>query len=171
WFTNNTNDLIVTRVVGNDSSGNPIFSPRNVDHARTQGLTLDAHTAPLHGISADVALTDLYRAQDADTGMRLPNDPVFTVNLNLTFRSSGRSRFEDGGISLRAVGERSAVDHTQPLFAAAAAYDAFDAYARLRIAPRTLLAIRGYNLGNERYAEVPGYPMPGRTIAVEITTR
>jgi outer membrane receptor protein involved in Fe transport len=41
----------------------------------------------------------------------------------------------------------------------------------LRVTHHALLTLRGYNLGNERYAEVSGYPMPGRTFAVELTAR
>ncbi|MDP9025412.1 MAG: TonB-dependent receptor [Candidatus Eremiobacteraeota bacterium] len=171
WFTNRTTDLIVPQMVGTDGSGNPIFKPENVHHARLQGFTLDARTLPLHGITAALTITDLYRAQDVDAGSRLPNDPVFTVNFSLGVRGSAGSRFVDGGIVLRSVGARSSVNPLQPLFAQAAAYSNFDAYARFRIAPSALVALRGYNLGNERYAEVAGFPMPGRTFAAEISIR
>ena len=46
-----------------------------------------------------------------------------------------------------------------------------DAYARLRLAPRALLSLRVYNLGNERYEEIGGFPLPGRSLAVELSTR
>jgi outer membrane receptor protein involved in Fe transport len=51
------------------------------------------------------------------------------------------------------------------------AYSDLTAYASFRLAPKMLLTLRGYNLGNERYAEVSGYPMPGRTFAVELTAK
>lgn len=171
WFMNRTNDLIVVALTGYDANKNPIFHPENVDHAAIEGLTLRAATPPLHGVSTSLALTDLYRALDVDTGTRLANDPVFAIALTLDLAGSARARFHDGGIVVRATGARSAVDHTQPLFAQAAAYNTVDAFARFRVVRGALLAIRGYNLGNERYAEVSGYPMPGRGIALELSTQ
>ncbi|MEO9170295.1 MAG: TonB-dependent receptor [Candidatus Baltobacteraceae bacterium] len=171
WFTNTTNDLIVAQIVGTDSSGSPVFRPENVDRARMQGLTLDAHTLPLRGIVAGLTVTDLYCAQDVDARVRLPNDPVFAVNLDLVVNGAPRSILEDGGITVRAVGQRSALNFQAPLFAQAGPYSNADAFVRFRIAARTLLALRAYNVGNERYAEVTGYPMPGRAFAVEITTK
>ena len=39
-----------------------------------------------------------------------------------------------------------------------------DAYAGYRIATSLLIEVRGYNLGNDRYALYAGYPMPGRSV-------
>jgi outer membrane receptor protein involved in Fe transport len=50
-------------------------------------------------------------------------------------------------------------------------YTTIDGYVRLRLAPRALLSLRVYDLGNERYEEAAGYPMPGRTFVVELSTR
>ena len=36
---------------------------------------------------------------------------------------------------------------------------------------RLLVTLRGYNLGDERYAEIGGYAMPGRSFALELSTR
>jgi len=77
----------------------------------------------------------------------------------------------EAGIGERAVGARGFVDPTQPLFYQPVAYANLTAYASLRVAPHLLLTLRGYNLGNEQYAEVGGYPMPGRTFAIELTTK
>jgi outer membrane receptor protein involved in Fe transport len=46
-----------------------------------------------------------------------------------------------------------------------------DAYLRLRAAPRAIVSLHVFNLGNERYADVSGYPLPGRTFALELSTR
>ncbi len=164
WFDNDTRELIVADPANN-------YLPENVDHAHLEGMTFDAQTLPRHGISATVNATDLYLAQDLDTQTRLPNDPVFSVNLGLVYRGSARAWLSEAGISERAVGARGAVDPTQPLFYQPAAYSDLTAYTGFRLAPKMLLTIRGYNLGNERYAEVSGYPMPGRTFAVELTAK
>ena len=164
WFDNYTRELIVADPANN-------YLPENVDHAHIEGLTFDAKTLPRHGISATINATDLYLAQDLDAQTRLPNDPVFSVNLGLVYRGSARAWLNEAGISERAVGARGAVDPTQPLFYQPAAYSDLTAYTSFRLAPKMLLTVRGYNLGNERYAEVSGYPMPGRTFAVELTAK
>ena len=149
WFDNDTRELIVADPANN-------YLPENVDHAHIEGLTFDAQTLPRHGISATLNATDLYLAQDLDAQTRLPNDPVFSVNLGLVYRGSARAWLSEAGISERAVGARGAVDPTQPLFYQPAAYSDLTAYTGFRLAPKLLLTIRGYNLGNERYAEVSG---------------
>lgn len=170
WFDNYTRDLIVATVVG-ESGGYPIYAPQNVDHAHIEGFTVDAQTLPSHGISATLNATDLYLAENLDQQTRLPNDPVFTVNLGVIYRAGARAFLSEAGVIERAVGARGAVDPTQPLFAQPVAYSDSQAYVCLRVAPKMLLTLRGYNLGNERYAEVSGYPMPGRTFAVELTAK
>jgi vitamin B12 transporter len=164
WFDNSTRELIVA-----DPSNN--YLPENIDHAHIEGLTFETKTIPLHGISATLNATDLYLAQDLDAQTRLPNDPVFTVYVGLDYRAGARAFLSGAGISERAVGARGAVDPTQPLFYQPVPYSDLGAYASLRVAPKLLLTLRGYNLGNERYAEVGGYPMPGRTFAAELTAR
>lgn len=166
WFTNRTNDLIVA-----EPEAGGLYEPQNVHHALMQGFTLDAHTLPMNGITLGVTTTNLYHAQDLDGGTRLPNDPVFSVAFDLGVRGRSTGIFNDGGVTVRAVGARGFVDTTQPLFFQPVAYSTFDAFARFRVARGTLLSLRGYNLGNERYAEVAGYPMPGRTFAVELSTK
>ncbi len=46
-----------------------------------------------------------------------------------------------------------------------------DGYIGYRIAPTVVVALRGYNLGNDRYALYAGYPMPGRSFAIEVRSR
>jgi vitamin B12 transporter len=174
WFDNYTRDLIITTCVVNclpTSTATAVFLPENVAHAHIEGLTFDTKTVPLNGVSATLNATDLYLAQDLDEASRLPDDPVFAVNLGLVFHGGVQSLVNEAGISERVVGARGAVDPTQPLFFQPAAYSDLTAYASMRVGPRTLLKLRGYNLGNERYAEVSGFPMPGRTFAIELTGR
>ena len=168
WFTNQTDDLIVPVLV------NPTtftYKPKNIDRAALQGFTLDVRTRPLHGIFTEINAIDLYDAQDLVAGSRLPNDPVITFNLLLGILGNKHSAFKEAGVTVRSVGQNGTVDFTQPLYNQPAAYTNVGAYARFRLAQNAVLSLRGYNLGNERYAEVSGYPMPGRSFLVEIGTR
>jgi vitamin B12 transporter len=164
WFTNDSRNLII------DDPTND-YLPENVGHAHLSGFTLDAQTLPYHGVTTGLEITDLYEASNLDAGTRLPNDPVLSVGLRLGLRGRENSLFDDAGIAVRTVGASQPLDATQPYFANAIGYTTIDAFARLRVGKRALLALRGYNLGNERYAQVTGYPMPGRRLAIELSTR
>ena len=54
---------------------------------------------------------------------------------------------------------------TQP-----SSFTSIDAYAGYRVAPQRA-ALRGYDLGNDRYAIYGGYPMPGRTVRAGTASR
>ena len=165
WFENRTNELIVTELI---DPVNFIFAPENVDHALIQGLTLDVKTVPLHGFTAALNITDLYRATDLDAQTRLPDDPVFTANLRLDYAGDG---FVHGfGASIHSAGRRGLVNVLQPLFDQPVAYTNTDAYLSLRAAPHVLFTLRGFDLGNERYGAVNSFPMPGRTFAFELSS-
>ena len=164
WFTNYTKNLII-------ANPNDNYAPENVAQARMQGFTFEAHTLASHGVSATLSVTDLYRAQDLYLHSRLPNDPVFETQLGLQFAGRAAGAFDDAGFDVRSTGARSGYDPAKPPFYQAVPYTSIDAFARFRVAPAMLLALRGYNLGNERYADVPGYPMPGRSFALELVTK
>jgi vitamin B12 transporter len=167
WFVNDTRDLIVATCVSGCSGATPDYAPQNVDHAHMAGFTFETQTVPVHGISATLHATDLYLAQDLDAQTRLPNDPVFDVDLGLQYAGGPRAMLAAAGVSERAVGARG-FDTSVPAFDQPSAYDDLRAYVSFRVRPALLLTLRGYNLGNERYAQVEGYPMPGRTFAVEL---
>jgi vitamin B12 transporter len=172
WFRNHTNDLIVSTLVGCLPTGYEcVYLPENVAHAMIQGFTVDAATRQHPGIGGAFNLTDLYTAQNTDTGSRLPNDPVFTANLGLKFIAQPTGFFGGAEIWERVVGQRGTVDYTQPLFFQPAAYSNLTAYVDFRVAPKFDLYLRGFNLGDERYADVSGYPMPGRSFAIELRAR
>jgi vitamin B12 transporter len=172
WFSNRTRDLIVPVVVFSiPSEYLYVDAPENVDRALMQGFTFEAKARAANGISAVVNATDLYAALDQTAGTRLPNDPVLTVNAGLEFAGSAHGAFAGGAISERLVGARGPVDFSQPPFFQPVAYADLRAYAAFRIAPRLQLFVRGTNLGNERYADVAGYPMPGRAFAIELQGR
>lgn len=175
WFQNRTNDLIVPVLI---DPANFIYGPRNVDHAFIQGLTFDARTPSFNGFTTAFNLTDLYRAQDLDAQTRLPNDAVMAANLRLDYDSKAGGLFDGFGVLLHVQGARGFVDATQPLFDQPAAYTTLNAYLRLRAGNRVLLTLRGYDLGNERYAALGGfggmangYPVPGRSFTLELSSR
>jgi vitamin B12 transporter len=171
WFSTSGENLIA-----DDAN----FTPENIGHASIQGLTFSARTPAQRGLYATLDVTNLYRAQDLDSdpkidplaGMRLPQrGPVFSANLELGYLGNANSFVNSFAISEFSQGPRGTVDLTQPLFDQPVAYSRLNAFVRLRVARRALLTLRGYNLGDERYAEVPGYPMPGRAFALELSSR
>ncbi|MDQ2872554.1 MAG: TonB-dependent receptor [Candidatus Eremiobacteraeota bacterium] len=168
WFSTSGRDLIVL-----DST----YTPQNIGRASIQGLTFAIRTLPARGYYASLNLTDLYRAQNLDTGARLAyRGPVVASNLEVGFRGKRNALIDGAAIAVRSAGARAPVDPTQPLFDQAAAHTDIDAYVRVRIDARVLFTLRGYDLGNERYAEfggspTGGYPMPGRSFVLEFSTR
>lgn len=162
WFANWTNDLIAYD-----------FTTSTIDqigHASIAGFTFDVRTPPRHGIAASLNATDLYRAQNLDTQTRLANDPVVTANLRLEYAAPQPRTLDGWGVGVRIAGERGTVVHTLPLFDQPAEFASVDAYVRVRAAS-ALFTVRGYNLGNERYAAVAGFPMPGRSFAIEASLK
>ena len=178
WFGNRTNNLIVAEPVAAPGPGCAIdaasftFEPCNVNHAFIEGLTLNLRTAERRGFVTSLNVTDLYRAQNVDTGARLPNDPVISADLRLDYTAhSARNVVDSFGAIVAMSGPRGAADMALPEFDRAGAYTSLNAYLRLRAGRDMLLTIRGYNLGNERYAAVSGYPLPGRSFALELSTK
>jgi vitamin B12 transporter len=167
WFTTSGSNLIV--------SPPPDYIPVNVGRASIQGLSLGISTPPTVGYVATLDVTNVYRAQDLDTNTRLPGrGPVFSVNLGLRYAAPPSSRFDGFGISAETQGPQESPDpYLAPQFAVyqPATFTQVDGYAAYRVTPRLLLALRGYNLGNDRYALFAGYPMPGRSFAVELRSR
>jgi vitamin B12 transporter len=178
WFTNRTNDLIVATPVSTATAQQCVvdessftYEPCNIAHAFIQGLTLDLRTPRFNGFTTAVNVTDLYRAQNVDAQTRLPNEPVITANLRLDYTAPGTSLLDSWGVWMHMAGARGFVDTSQPLFSQPAAYTTVNAYARIRAGRDLLLSVRGYNLGNERYAAVGGFPMPGRSFTFEVATK
>ncbi|MBV9270463.1 MAG: TonB-dependent receptor [Candidatus Eremiobacteraeota bacterium] len=165
WFFNFSQDLIVPDLT--------TFMAVNKNQAAISGLTLSLRTLPMNRITAAVNVTDLYRAQgfDASGAMsRLPNDPVINANVDLTYSGRQNDAVTEAGLRMRVVGNRGPVTFNAPLFDQPVSYSRLDAYVRTRLGERAVLTLRGYNLGNERYAEIGGYPMPGRAFGVELST-
>lgn len=148
------------------------FAPYNASRASVNGLQLTVATRPLDHWRATAGVTDVYRAQDTSTGMRLSDTPpiVATVGLERGFDGGPFA----AGVRVRVVGSSPDVPNYAGGPPYADPYDAFttaDAYVRFRLVPSAILTLRARNLGDERYAPLFGYPAPGRTFEVELSTR
>jgi vitamin B12 transporter len=162
WFTNRTNDLIAFNFTTSQLD--------QIDHASIEGFTFDLKTLPYHGITTTFNITNLYRAENLDAQTRLANDPVTAANLRLDYTSHIGSAFDGWGIALRIAGQRGTVNPFLPAFDQPVEYSTANAYVRFRT-PVAAFTLRGFNLGNERYAAVSGYPMPGRSFVLEASTK
>ncbi len=164
WFVTTGDNLIVFDPVS--------FTPQNIGRTAIAGFTFSAKTRVVRGTYAKLDLTDLYRAENLDTRSRIPGrGPVLQGTLELGYLGTPESAIQSAGIAVRNAGDRGSVDHTLPLFDQPVAYSRVDAFLRWRAGPRSLVTLRAYNLGDERYAEVGTYPMPGRSFAVEFSTK
>ena len=165
WFVQNGNDLISPNPAFDfnapTSAANPYLI--NVSRYAISGLVGTIRTRPAHGVVASLSMTDTYRALDLTSiAQRLPRRPVIASDLALEYAGARGALLASAGFLAHTVGEHDTAD---------TAYTRVDAYVRLRVAARALLSLRAFNLGNERYADVSGYPMPGRTFALELSTR
>ena len=148
------------------------FAPYNASRVSVNGFQLTAATRPLHHVRATASVTNLYRALDTSTGLRLSSTPpvVALVGLERPF-DGGPFAF---GFRVRVVGSSPDVPNFNGGPPFADPYDAYtvaDAFLRYRLAPHAILTLRARNLGNERYAPVFGYPAPGRSFEVELATQ
>jgi outer membrane cobalamin receptor len=167
WFVETATNLIALNPnVNFDAAFGPGNEPViNEPQSSIAGFMLDAATTPLNGIVARFNLTDTYRALgyvDGTPATRLANRPVFSTSLDIGYTGAPAS-------TLAAAG---AVAHTVGVLSGGAGnYTTIDGYVRLRAARHALISLRVFDLGNERYEEIAGYPMPGRTVQVELSTR
>lgn len=153
------------------------FIPYNASRVAVSGLQFTVAAPPLAGVRISASVTDLYRALDTATGLRLPSTPPITATLAIE-RPFGGSPFAFG-VSLRIVGSTPDVPNVDPVTFASGppfadpynGYTTADAFVRYRVAKSAILTARVSNWTDERYAPVFAYPMPGRTITVELATR
>ncbi|MGH7728703.1 MAG: TonB-dependent receptor [Vulcanimicrobiaceae bacterium] len=162
WFARSGANFIVLDPV--------TFVPFNASSAATAGIALTASAHPLPGIVAQIGLTNLYRAIDYSSGARLPRNPVLQTNLSLS-HPLGTGRF-GWDLRWRIVGSDGddAANVAPPPALVDDAYDALDGDLRYRLAPGAILSLRGFNLGDERYSPIFGYPAPGRRLELELAT-
>jgi outer membrane receptor protein involved in Fe transport len=153
------------------------FIPFNASHVAVNGLQFTLAAPPLGALRVSASLTDLYRALDTGTGVRLPSAPPIVAMLGIEQPfAAGTLAF---GARLRIIGSSPDVPNVDPVtFASgpplADPYDGYtsaDAYVRYRITKATILTARVRDLTGARYAPIYGYPAPGRTLEVELATR
>ncbi|MEO6912575.1 MAG: TonB-dependent receptor [Candidatus Baltobacteraceae bacterium] len=179
WFSTAGKNLIVINPAAlayPPPAGPPPPGLLNIGHTIVSGFTFSARTLQLHDIYAKLNLTDLYRAQNLDpgaNGARISGrGPVMSGNLELGYQGASAAALESFGLIAAVAGPRGAVDPAQPAFLETVGYTRIDGFIRLRVHADAILSIRGYNLGDERYSEIyPGYPLPGRSFMVELSTR
>ncbi len=167
WFALRGSNLIV--------SPPPSYVPGNIGRASIQGLVLGVQVRTFYHCLANLDVTNLYRAQDLATASRLPGrGPVFAVALGLRYEAPANRRFDGFKIAIRAQGPQELPDaFLAPRYALyqPAPFTDLQAYVGYRITPALIFALRGDNLGNDRYAVYAGYPMPGRSVSIELRSR
>lgn len=167
WFTTSGSNLIV--------SPPPAYIPENVGRASIQGLSFSARARTFYGCIANLDVTNIYRAQDLATGARLAGrGPVFAVTLGLRYEAPPGRRFDGFNVAIRTQGPQEPPDpFLAPIYSVyqPATFTAVDGYIGYRITPALVLAVRGYNLGNDRSALYAGYPVPGRAVGIELRSR
>jgi vitamin B12 transporter len=165
WFVENGNDLIATNSNYDfslpTSGSNPFLI--NVERFSIAGFVGTIHSRPFHGFTTSLALTDTYRALDlTGTAVRLARRPVIASDLTLEYANARQGVLDAAGFLAHVVGPHDTPDTE---------YTRVDAYVRFRAAPAALVSLRVSNLGDARYADVSGFPMPGRSFALELSTR
>ena len=164
WFDRNGSNFIIVDPV--------TFLPGNVQRAATAGVTVTASTQPFAGLTAEASFTDLYRALDVATGARLPRNPAGSATLSIAHEFTAADRFAYG-LRWGIVGsDGDDKTYAGPQLATSYdAYDTLDAFVRYRIGSRGVISLRGFNLADERYAAIFGYPAIGRRLYVELSSR
>ena len=142
------------------------FLPFNAARVSANGVELDAVAQLGSRLRLTAGVTNLYRALDTSTGLRLPNTPPIVATVGIE-RAFGNGRWAFGG-RVRVVGVTPG-DGPQP-----ALYDRYadtDLYARYRSGPAGIVTLRVRNAAAVRYMPISGYPAPGRTFEVEFASR
>ncbi|MBV8284990.1 MAG: TonB-dependent receptor [Candidatus Eremiobacteraeota bacterium] len=167
WFTTSGSNLIV-----DEDAAKSDFKPVNVGRASIAGWTLAFKTTPQRHLVTTFNVTNLYRAQDLDTGSRLANrGPVFASTLDFRYLTATSNRFDGFGVTITSDEQLDPAASYEPWWAQSRAFTTVDVYAGFRVAPRLLLTVRGYNVLDDRYAVYNGFPMPGPGATVELRTR
>lgn len=149
-------------------------APENVALASLRGFIGTVTTRPHNGFVATLSVTDTYRADNLSPGVpqsRLFFTPVFVSKLGI------ERAFGTGGYTLGAQANISGPHAESSSFAStgqatnADGQTTVDVFLRGRLTRDTIISVRARNIGNERYAPILGYPAPGRTFEVELSTR
>ena len=100
------------------------------------------------------------------------------MTTGVRYVASAGSLFDGFGVKLTSNGLSEQPQYIVPFstvpnpsYAQAAASTLLSAYAGYRVTPKLILTLRGYNLLDDRYATYNGYPMPGRSFALELRSK
>jgi len=164
-FDRNSTDLIQV---------NSDYVPYNVAQAQIRGLLATLRTRPSHGFVGTFSLTDTYKAANFTprlTESRLLFTPVFVAKLGLEHGFGSGSFAYGAQANVFGPHEEDVFGNAGDVVATNGGQTTIDAYVRERFTRDSILSLRVRNLGNEQYAPVFGYPAPGRTFVVELSTR
>ncbi len=148
------------------------FIPFNASRVSVNGLQFTLAAPPIAAVRVTASVTDLYRALDTSTGLRLPSTPPIVATLGVE-RAFGTGRLAFGG-HLRIVGSSPDVPNPAGGPALADPFDGYataDAFVRYQLSKSTILTARTRNFANAQYAPIFGYPSPGQTYQIELATR
>jgi vitamin B12 transporter len=158
WFVQTANDLITVN--------STFTSLINQQQTSSGGFVLDVASPAFDGFVIRLGATDTYRALAYNAGApasRLFHVPVFATTLDIGYTGTGTSRLAAAGAAAHTVGALDA--------AGSGNFTTIDAYVRWRLARHELVSLRLFDIGNKRYQYAAGYPMPGRTFTLELSTR
>jgi len=164
-FDRNSTDLIQV---------NSAYVPYNVAQAQVRGILATLRTRPSHGYVGTFSLTDTYKAANFTPGLsesRLLFTPLFVAKLGLEHGFGSGSFAYGAQANVFGPHDEDVFGSVGDVVATNGGQTTVDAYIRERLARDAILSLRVNNLGNEQYQPIFGYPAPGRTFVVELSTR
>ncbi len=148
------------------------FIPFNASRVSLNGLQFTIAAPPIDRLRISASLTNLYKALDTSTGLRLPSTPPIAAALGIERPfDGGKLAF---GANLRIIGSTPDVPNFEGGPSTADPYNGYTtagAYVRYAFTKYAILTARTQNFTGTRYAPIFGYPAPGRTFQVELATR
>jgi vitamin B12 transporter len=164
-FDRNSTDLIQV---------NSQSIPYNVAQAQIRGILATLRTRPAHGFVGTFSITDTYKAANLAPGAeasRLLFTPVFVAKLGLEHGFGSGSFAYGAQANVFGPHEEDVFGSVGEVVATNEGQATVDAYVRERFTRSAILSLRVNNVGNAAYQSILGYPAPGRTFVVELSTR
>jgi vitamin B12 transporter len=153
---------------------NSDYIPVNVAQAQIRGILATVRTRPSHGYVGTFSITDTYKAANDTPGLaesRLLFTPQFVAKLGLEHGFGSGSFAYGAQASVFGPHDEDVFGSAGDVVATNGGQTTVDAYIRERFARNSILSLRVNNVGNEQYQPIFGYPAPGRTFVVELSTR
>jgi len=133
----------------------------NVGRARSRGFELSCRQKIAEAVSFDAGYTYL-DTEDRDTGLSLLRRPRHSGFIGLSLTPIAGLEIFPRAVFVGSRSDVKALSTTERV--ESPSYFRFDLYARYRIGSLVPF-LRAGNLNDRRYAEVEGFPAPGRRIA------